>query len=408
MGLTKLALRSTLIGVVALIAACDKVPLLAPANSTITLAANATTVPTNGSVGLTAFVNESGGTPVQNGTTVRFTTTLGTVTPSEAQTTNGVAVATFQAGTSSGVAEVHAISGGAAGTSGSGTTATTTNVVRITVGSAAASKITVRANPSTVPASGGTVDISASVTGGANATDNNPVPGVPVSFSTTAGILSSPTAITDQNGVAQVTLSTTKKATVTASAGAATPATVDVNANPAASVTLAVSPASPAVGQPVLLTVTPAADTTPNVVVDWGDGSSSSLGTVRSAQTIGHSYRSPGNFGITAVANQDGITFQTSTAVTVAPPPSVAVSVTPSSGTTLTTFVFTVTPATANGVKDVTIDFGDGDSIDLGAITSASTVSHRYGSVGSYSVKTSETDGSGNTTSAVTVVTVTP
>jgi len=394
--------------VVALLAACDKVPLLAPANSTITLAANATTVPTNGSVGLTAFVNESGGTPVQNGTTVRFTTTLGTVTPSEAQTTNGVAVATFQAGTSSGVAEVHAISGGAAGTSGSGTTATTTNVVRITVGSAAASKITVRANPSTVPASGGTVDISASVTGGANATDNNPVPGVPVSFSTTAGILSSPTAITDQNGVAQVTLSTTKKATVTASAGAATPATVDVNANPAASVTLAVSPASPAVGQPVLLTVTPAADTTPNVVVDWGDGSSSSLGTVRSAQTIGHSYRSPGNFGITAVANQDGITFQTSTAVTVAPPPSVAVSVTPSSGTTLTTFVFTVTPATANGVKDVTIDFGDGDSIDLGAITSASTVSHRYGSVGSYSVKTSETDGSGNTTSAVTVVTVTP
>jgi len=408
MGLIKLALRSALIGSVALIAACDKVPLLAPANSTITLAANATTVPTNGSVGLTAFVNESGGTPVQNGTTVRFTTTLGTVTPSEAQTTNGVAVATFQAGTSSGVAEVHAISGGAAGTSGSGTTATTTNVVRITVGSAAASKISVRANPSTVPASGGTVDISASVTGGANATDNNPVPGVPVSFSTTAGILSSPTAITDQNGVAQVTLSTTKKATVTASAGAATPATVDVNANPAASVTLAASPASPAVGQPVLLTVTPAADTTPNVVIDWGDGSSSSLGIVRSAQTIGHSYRNPGNFGITAVANQDGITFQTSTAVTVAPPPSVAVSVTPSSGTTLTTFVFTVTPATANGVKDVTIDFGDGDSIDLGAITSASTVSHRYGSVGSYSVKTSETDGSGNTTSAVTVVTVTP
>jgi len=408
MGLIKLALRSALIGSVALIAACDKVPLLAPANSTITVAANATTVPTNGSVGLTAFVNESGGTPVQNGTTVRFTTTLGTVTPSEAQTTNGVAVATFQAGTSSGVAEVHAISGGAAGTSGSGTTATTTNVVRITVGSAAASKISVRANPSTVPASGGTVDISASVTGGANATDNNPVPGVPVSFSTTAGILSSPTAITDQNGVAQVTLSTTKKATVTASAGAATPATVDVNANPAASVTLAASPASPAVGQPVLLTVTPAADTTPNVVIDWGDGSSSSLGIVRSAQTIGHSYRSPGNFGITAVANQDGITFQTSTAVTVAPPPSVAVSVTPSSGTTLTTFVFTVTPATANGVKDVTIDFGDGDSIDLGAITSASTVSHRYGSVGSYSVKTSETDGSGNTTSAVTVVTVTP
>ena len=107
---------SALVVVVALLAACDKVPLLAPANSTITLSANATIIPTGGTVGLTAFVTESSGTPVQNGTTVRFTTTLGTVTPTEAQTTNGIAVATFQAGTASGVAEVHAISGGATGT----------------------------------------------------------------------------------------------------------------------------------------------------------------------------------------------------------------------------------------------------------------------------------------------------
>jgi len=408
MGLMKLFVHAVLVGLVALLAACDKVPLLAPANSSITLSANATTVPTNGSVGLTAFVSESSGTPVQNGTTVRFTTTLGAVTPTEAQTTNGVAVATFQAGASSGVAEIHAISGGAAGTSGTGTTATTTNVVKITVGSAAATKISVRANPSTVAASGGTVEISASVTGGASSTDNNPVAGVPVSFSTTAGTLSSTTAITDQNGVAEVSLTTNRKATVTASAGAATPATVDVNVNPAASVTLSVTPASPAVGQPVLLTVTPATDTSPNVVIDWGDGNTSSLGTVRSAQTVGHSYRNPGSYGITATANQDGITYQTTTSVTVAPPPSDAISVSPSSGTITTTFVFTVTPATANGVKDVTLDFGDGDSIDLGAINSASTVSHRYGSTGSYSVKATETDGSGNTTTAVTVVTVTP
>src|SRR5512132_3470725 len=90
---------------------CDKVPLLAPTGSAITLSANSSTVPTNGTVGLTAFVMESSGTPVQNGTTVRFTTTLGTVTPTEAQTTNGVAVATFNAGASSGVATIHAISG---------------------------------------------------------------------------------------------------------------------------------------------------------------------------------------------------------------------------------------------------------------------------------------------------------
>ena len=112
-----------------LLAACDKVPLIAPSGSAITLSANSTTVPTNGTVGLTAFVTESSGTPVQNGTSVRFTTTLGTITPSDAQTTNGVAVATFNAGANSGIATIHAVSGGAGGGSGStssGGTGTTT------------------------------------------------------------------------------------------------------------------------------------------------------------------------------------------------------------------------------------------------------------------------------------------
>ena len=156
----------------------------------------------------------------------------------------------------------------------------------------------------------------------------------------------------------------------------------------------------------VLLTVTPAADTAPTVVVDWGDGNQSSLGVVQSAQTIAHTYRNAGSFAISAVATQDGISFQTSTAVTIGLPPSVAISASAGTGTTATNFVFTVTPATANGVKDVTIDFGDSDSQDLGSITSAATVSHRFSSSGTYTVKATETDGAGNTTTAVTVVTV--
>src|SRR4029450_10811014 len=143
------------IGVAMFVAACDKVPLLAPTGSAISLSANSSTVPTNGTVGLTAFVMESSGTPVQNGTTVRFTTTLGTVTPTEAQTTNGVAVATFNAGASSGVATHPAPSGAAAGGSGTspgtgtGTTttgSTTTNMVTITVGVAAAKTLAVNAS----------------------------------------------------------------------------------------------------------------------------------------------------------------------------------------------------------------------------------------------------------------------
>ena len=80
--------------------------------------------------------------------------------------------------------------------------------------------------------------------------------------------------------------------------------------------------------------------------------------------------------------------------------------VNPATGTTAQNFVFTVTPATANGVKDVTIDFGDGNSQDLGAITSAAAISHKFSSSGIYTVKATEIDGAGNTTNAIVVVTV--
>src|SRR4030095_15798961 len=138
-----------------------------PTGSTVTLSANSSTVPTNGTVGLTAFVTESSGTPVQNGTMVRFTTTLGTITPADAQTSNGVAVATFNAGANSGVATIHAVSGGAAGGSGSTnggtgtTTPTATNVVTITVGIAAVKTIAVNASPTSVGPNGGSVALTA-------------------------------------------------------------------------------------------------------------------------------------------------------------------------------------------------------------------------------------------------------
>lgn len=403
----KEALRiSALALVVALLAACDKVPLLAPSGSVITLSANATTIPAGGTVGLTAFVNESGGTPVQNGTTVRFTSTLGTVTPSEVQTTNGIAVATFTASAGSGVAEIRALSGAATGASSGtgGSSACSSNCVQITIGAAAVTSISVRANPASVPANGGTVDIVATAVGGGTG-GNIPLANVPVAFSTTAGSLSATTAVTDGNGEARVQLTTTRRATVTARVGSQS-STVDVTPTTAPSLTLSTSPANPTVGQAVLLTITPAADTAANVVVDWGDGTTSSLGVVRSAQTVAHVYRSAGTYGITATATEGGASFQTSTAVTIGPPPSVALSVSPASGTTATNFVFTVTPATANGVKNVTIDFGDGSSQDLGSITSPATVSHRYSNSGSYTVKATEIDGSGNTTTAVNVVSV--
>src|SRR6266496_112581 len=93
----------------ALVAACDKVPLLAPTGSVITLLATTTTVSLNSQVTIVATVIENGsapagtgtgtgtgtssrsgaGTPVQNGTLITFTTTIGTIEPAEARTHNG-------------------------------------------------------------------------------------------------------------------------------------------------------------------------------------------------------------------------------------------------------------------------------------------------------------------------------
>ena len=61
--------------------ACDKVPLTAPSESTITLFATATSVSATGSTDIVATVIEQAGTAVQNGTVVSFTTTLGRIEP---------------------------------------------------------------------------------------------------------------------------------------------------------------------------------------------------------------------------------------------------------------------------------------------------------------------------------------
>ena len=87
--------RFAILALAILVAGCDKVPLLAPTSSTISVSAPTRVLPLGGSVEVTAMVLEQSGTPVQNGTTVLFTTSLGSVSPVEAQTRNGQAVTTW-------------------------------------------------------------------------------------------------------------------------------------------------------------------------------------------------------------------------------------------------------------------------------------------------------------------------
>ena len=124
---------------VAFLSACDKVPLLAPTESTITLTSSTTVVPVNGSAEITASVTESAGTPVQNGTVVTFTSSFGTIEPNEARTQGGKATVRFVASSQSGTAKVGAFSGAARATE-----------VELLVGGAAATSIILTANPRTI------------------------------------------------------------------------------------------------------------------------------------------------------------------------------------------------------------------------------------------------------------------
>ena len=93
--------------------ACKSSPLVAPVASTISVFSTATTLAPGGTAEVAALVIEEAGTEVHDGTVVRFTATLGTVEPAEAETRDGVAVTTFTAGSTAGTAQIAATSGGA-------------------------------------------------------------------------------------------------------------------------------------------------------------------------------------------------------------------------------------------------------------------------------------------------------
>lgn len=205
------------------LAACQRVPLLAPSGSTLTLTTTSTALPVNGTTRIIAQIIEPAGTPPQSGTHVSFTTTLGAILPSETETDiNGQAIAMFNAGGASGTATITAISGGVSVASA--------GALKILIGTAAVGRVIVNATPQTVPAVGGSATISASVLD----VNGNPLVSTPVSFSTSAGTLNTTLATTDQGGNAQAVLTTFQTATVTASVGATAvtpPATTPPPAN---------------------------------------------------------------------------------------------------------------------------------------------------------------------------------
>jgi hypothetical protein len=389
----------------AVLVACDSVPLTAPSNSTITVTAPTRVLPIGGSTPITAFVIESAGTPVQNGTTVRFTTTLGRVEPVEAQTQNGFAEVMFFAGDVSGVAEIRATSGGAGGGTGTGTgtgsgngggtgTATGTNVVTISIGAAAIAQeggVTLRANPSTVGASGGTVELVATVIGDGG----RPLSGIPVSFSATRGTLSSPTATTDANGEARTNLTTSEQTEVTARAGTRVSSAVTITARGVNTISLTVDPSSPVANQPMTLTITPSISTgnpPPRVQVNWGDGSSEDVGLVAAARGVTHTYTTPGFYTITVTATTNGDSFTTQQAIQVIAQPTLSVTISASDTTPAVNIPVTFTASvvgTASGQVtsyqwDILTSTG---TLEATTTTTSNQFTHTFTSTGNRTVR---------------------
>lgn len=386
------------------LAACDKMPLVAPTGTVITLLANNTVTAADGSIEITAIAIAGGsattttppaggttgggasatpsqGTPVHNGTRISFTTTLGRIEPQEGETHNGQVTVRFFGGGASGVATIRAFSGGAS-----------SNEIRVSVGAAAAGRLEIGANPTTLPSSGGVSDIVARVFD----TNGNPLPGVPVNFTVESGggSFSASSATSDASGNARTSFTTNRETVVVATAGVASSggtggatttsltAKVTIRVNTASTLTISTTTTSPIQNQPVTFTITPGGGTTGanvirNVTVDFGDGARFGIGSVSGATTVSHVYQSAGTFQVTATGvdiNSETVSGSTIVAITEQLPLQVTLTAAPSTARRgVDTVTFTASVSGGSPIR-YEWDFGDGST----ATTTGPSTSHFY------------------------------
>lgn len=392
---------------VVVVVACDTVPLTSPTGSTITVTIDRNTLPLNGQATVTAVVTEVSGTAVHNGTVVTFQPSIGTVNPPEARTVNGIATATFLAGSLSGTGFIHAFSGPARTGSGN-----STGGAPVTIGAAAAVSIAVSATPSSVSQSGGTVTIAALVLD----SSGNPLSGVNVTFSADTGQLSSTIALSDSSGIARTQLTTTQTSKVTATAGAATK---DVTVTVTAAPTVTITAENGTEGVPVPITISTAATgSTParqiqTLTVDFGDGTRETRSNVTGSVGFSHTYNQARGYTISATAvDVAGNTGVASKAIVIAPaalPTITAFSATPnpvpSSANGLTTITVAAS-STGAPLRNVTVRnmTSGGEVIYSG--TGGGTFAHRFGGTGTYTLQATATDANGNAGTSSTVVVV--
>ena len=225
--------------------ACDKATPTAPTGTTLTISASPANIALTGSSTITVTALKENGTPVNPGTEVRVSASLGVLDDEVIETNQqGVATTVLRGGDRIGMSEVTARSGAA-----------TEAMVTVEIGRLA-SNISLQADPPSIDENGGTITLRAVV----RDDQGQPLPGVPVNFQSDVGTLNSGGAFveTNSNGIATDRLTVTEtdldfvtgtSFSVTAEASAAggvqtSEALITVQRDRASAVSLQASPAS--------------------------------------------------------------------------------------------------------------------------------------------------------------------
>lgn len=178
--------------------------------------------------------------------------------------------------------------------------------------------VTLTASPSSLPVQGGSVDVTATVT----STTGAPMSGQQVTFTTNEGTLEPSTPVTtDSAGQAKVKLTTTRSATVRASAGGVTSADLSIAVKAAVAITLSTDPAEPVATQPFTLRVAAkrgSDDVSGQLTVNFGDGTVTEVGPINGTATTTYTYKTNGAFNLSAtVIESDGSETRETIRVTV-------------------------------------------------------------------------------------------
>lgn len=197
---------------------CDKASPVAPGGTILSVSASPARIPLRGESTVTIIGRKPDGNPLNDGTEVRLTASLGSIEPVVTVDRNGVATATFRSDGRLGTARITAATGGSTGSTGgtggtgggtgsSSSSGTLTATVEVQVGEAAKS-ITLQPTPTTLPADLKPVTLLAIVRDSLG----QPLPNQGVNFTTEIGTLSSRGSIiqTNARGEARDTLTVTQ------------------------------------------------------------------------------------------------------------------------------------------------------------------------------------------------------